>query len=925
MITDTSIQQVKDAARIDEVIGDYLSLQKAGANLKACCPFHNEKTPSFSVNLARNIYKCFGCGAGGDSLTFVMQHTGKSFPEAVRILAAKYSVAIEEAQQQHDDQYELRTQARTTAAIMQAHFAACKDDEETPATRYWRDRGFSAETLDTFGIGYCDGSKPEHMDDALMQIGCINEEGNVRFYKRTTIPICDRIGNVTGWGGRALAEVKGQAKYINSPDTIIYQKSKVLFNLHRAAPFIRTSGELWIVEGYADAMAMHQMGQRNCVALCGTALTPDQVNEIRRFNLQLRIILAFDNEIEQGKSTYKVNVAKAFRAALDNLIDVGEIRTVIYPKAVKDMADLMRTGGTPDKLEQKDAIQFMVEATCTDDWKETASPVEVAEFQEKIARLLAKVKRDNVRNIYVTSLCGELKINPKELATMVKGFITEGETEEQNRQADEHRWIKVSDEYYERLIEHDIFTKTNSVVYRRRKRQELATEGVAISRIPRFHDWICVPSHTNYQRVLHIDHDNETYRFFNSYQPMPHQPVAFELPEGFIKNPDTFDYENIPEIRHTAAFMKHIFGWEEHRDKYLTLGWDWITLCYLNPTQRMQALCLVSSEEGTGKSTFINLILAIFGQNATKTEASRIGSNFNSMSGGKIIQCVEETKDEKGGIENKLKDLITSFEKVVEAKHQDARVVKSFDKYIFASNHEDGFMKVGTETTRFAVMKVNQIKNKVPDFEEKMYLEIPYLLYFMQKRGVVTPKTDRLWFDPKLWENEALLKLRHASKDQVQQVMEDLLQSIWLRANIAEPVLYLSSQYLKLLMCAYGGKSYEQKTPVYFQNTAVKEMRMNYWDNPVGRNIYELKNIHTDAFINASEWEYEVKRAKSRFIEFPIYKFVRPEIAFDSYTILQCEELIQGVRLFNNNEASDWANRLEHFIKLERIQSGGVG
>lgn len=919
MITENSISAIRDAVRIDEVVQDYVKLTKAGVNLKAPCPFHNEKTASFNVNPARNGFKCFGCGAGGDSITFVMKHLNKSYPEALRILAGKYKIEIEEDTSKTEPDNTKLT-ARATAAIMQAHFAEHNEDEETPAIRYWRERGFTNETLDDFGVGYCDGTKPEA--EGLALLGLINDEGNLRFYKRTTIPIHDRVGNVIAWGARALAEKKDQAKYMNSPESILYTKSKVLFNLHRAVNHIRAAGEIWIVEGYADAMAMHQMGIRNVVALCGTALSPEQVAEIRRFNgdRHLRIILAFDNEIAEGKAGYKVNVANAFNHALNALIEIGEVRTVIYPKHVKDMADLMRSGATPKALEQRDAIRYTIEARCTNDWEETASPVEKADFYEKIAKLVSKVKKNNVRDIYIKSVCSDLTLNAKEFSAMVNGFITESETGEINQKAAEYRWIKVGDEYYERLIEHDIFTKSNSVIYRRRKRQEMVTEGVAITKIPRFHDWICQPSHTDYKRIISIKHENEEFKFFNSYQPMPHSPKEFALPDEFIRNPETFDYENIPEIRHTAAFMKHIFGWDEHRNKYLTLGWDWITLCYLNPTQRLQALCLVSSEEGTGKSTFINLILALFGQNATKTEASRIGGNFNALSGGKVIQCVEETKDEKGSIENKLKDLITAYEKVVEAKHQDARVVKSFDKYIFASNHEDGFMKVGTETTRFAVMKVKAIKDKVPDFEEKLYLEIPYLMYFMQKRKVITPKTDRLWFSPKLWENEALLKLRHASKDQVQQVMEELMQSIWIRCRIAEPILYVSSQYLKLLMCAYGGKSYEQKTPVYFLNTSTKDMRLNYWDNPITRTVYELKNIHTDAFINASEWDYEVKRTKSRFIEFPIYKFVRPEVAFDSFTAIQCEELINGVSLINEPEAKEWVNSLQYYISHEHAR-----
>lgn len=913
MINQSTIDEILTAVRIEDVVGEFVTLKKAGVNYTACCPFHDEKTPSFNVNPTRNIYKCFGCGKGGDAVTFLMQQ-GKTYPEALRWLASRYKIEIQETAHKQEPDHDAKTQHRATAAVLQAHFALSEVDE-TPGRRYWLDRGFKPETLDEFGIGWCSGDKPAHIsDDALRTIGAINEKGNLLFYKRTTIPIHDRAGRVVAWAGRSLETGKDIAKYINSPETLIYQKSRTLFNVHRAAPHIRKAQEVWIVEGYADAVALWQAGVKNAVAISGTALTDQQAVELKKFNgdRPLRFILCFDNEISQGTDTFKKQVAKAYQTALEKLLPIGEVKVIKYPKQCKDMGDVVQRGLEPAALEKKDAIIDYVEANYSKEWRDNASPVEKADFQDTVAKMLAEVRKDNVRAIYCNQLATMLEISPRDMDKRVKEFRTEQDTEEKNRAVAEYRYIKVSDDYYQRLVDHDIFTKSNTIVYRRRKRQELATEGVSVSSIPRFHDFICLPSNTSYQRTLEIDHEGEKFKYFNSYQPLPYKPKEFELPAGFIKDPDNFDYEQIPEIKHIAAFMKHIFDWKHHRNRYLRIGWDWVTLCYLQPTQRLQALALVSSEEGTGKSTFINLMLAIFGQNATKTEASRIGGNFNQMSGGKVLQCVEETKDDRGDIENKLKDLITAHEKVVEAKHQDARVVKSFDKYVFCSNHEEGFMKVGTQTTRFFVMKVHQIENKVPDFEEKLYLEIPYLLYFMQKRGVMTPKDDRLWFNPRLLENEALLKLRHASKDQVQQVMEELFSSLFLRCELTRPIIYLSSQYLKLLMCAYGGKSYEQKTPIYFLNTATKDMHLPYKDAPITREIIELGGIHADNWINSENWLYEVKRSKSRFIEVPIWKYVTPADIIANYTTVRVKELIEQLEVAGiHGEASDWMENLK--------------
>lgn len=910
----TNIEQIKDAAQIADIIGDFVTLKQKGSNLTACCPFHSERTPSFAVNPARGIFKCFGCGKGGDAITFLREN-GMEYPDAIRHIAKKYGIEVQEtANGKPDLEHDQRTAMRATAAVMQAHFAM-QEADETPGRRYWLERGFKPETLDEFGVGWSDGTKPAHIiDEQLTAIGAINEKGNVIFYKRSTIPIHDRRGNIVSWAGRTVEGGKDIAKYINGPETAIYSKSKTLFNLHRAAAHIRQKQEIWIVEGYADAMALWQAGVKNAVALCGTAMSDEQAAELKKFNGErpLKFILAIDNETRKGHDNYKEAVAKAYRSALEKLLPIGEVRRVEYPKACKDMADVVQRGIDPEAIEKVDALKALAEDAVKE--LETASPVEMADFQDFIARLVSYVGKENVRAIYINQLSGLISINPRELDKRVKEFRTEAETEERNKEAQEYRFIKVGDEYYQRLIDYDIFTKSSSVIYRRRKRQELATEGVAISKIPRFHDWIILPNHTNYQRTFeHFEKDcGEVFRFFNSYNPLPHKPKEFELPKGFLKDPENFDYEQIPELRHTAAFMKHIFDWANYRNRYLKIGWDWLTMCYLNPVQRLPALALVSADEGTGKSTFINLILAIFGQNATKTEAARIGGNFNALSAGKVIQCVEETKDERGDIENKLKDLITAYEKVVEAKHQDAKVIKSFDKYVFASNHEEGFMKVGTATTRFFVMKVHPIANRIHDFEEKLYLEIPYLLYFMQKRGVLTPKEDRLHFNPKLLENEALLKLRHASKDQVQQVMEELFSSVFLRCEITDPVLYIHSQYLKLLMCAYGGKSYEQKTNVYFHNAATKDMRLPYRDSPTTREVVELAGIHADAWVNQERWLYEKKRVQGRFIEFPIWKFCTPGDVHHNYTAEKKTALIQNLgKTEHPGDVAEWIETLK--------------
>lgn len=900
MYTPESVAVARAAANIADIVGEVVTLKKVGSNLQGHCPFHQEKSPSFTVSQTRNTYHCFGCGVGGDAVDFLIRR-GKNFREAIKHVADRYNVPLDNLHgaSVQEVNHELRTQLRATASVLQGHFAAAQSDA---AAKYWAGRGLTSETIDAFGLGYCDGTKPLHVGDiALRAVGAINEAGNLMFYKRATIPIHDFLGNVVGWGARSI-EGEPKAKYINSPETEIYKKRWTWYNLHRATASIRQKQEVWIVEGYVDCMALWQWGIHNAVALCGTALTSDHVSDLRRFNgdKPLRIILALDNETS-GEGA-KDAVKKAYRTALEMLLPVGEVLAVSYPKKIKDMGDTLQQRLDPAAFQKKDAISTWVEHNYPEDM-DKASPVEIAAFQEETAKLLALVKRDNVRDVYINQLSTLLRISARNLEKIVREIRTEGESTQKNRKADEWKYIKVADDYFERQINYDIFTKSSQVIYVRRKRQELCSEGVAVNSLKRFHNWICEPSHLKYRRVVEIHHEGDTFSFFNSYQPLPFLHKEFDLPSN-IKSPD-FDPETLPEIQNIAAFYKHIFDFYRYGTKYLQLGLDWTALCYLEPTQRLPAMALVSSEEGTGKSTFINLHLAMFGENACKTDALRIGQNFNAMSAGKLLTCVEETKDQRGDIENKLKDLITSFEKVVEAKHQDAKVVKAFDKFIFASNHEDSFMKVGTETTRFFVMKVRAIAKKDADFEDKLYREIPYFLYFLQKRGVLTPKTDRLWFEPRLLENEALLKLRHSSKDQVQQVVEDFMSDLWLRCQITTPYIYLTSQQLKLYMTAYGGKTYDQKTPTYFQKVANVDMKLHYDDSPKRRDTVELAGIHADTWITRENWEHETKRLQARFIEFPVWKFLKPVDIQTGYYENKRQELFSALSQCADPRAKD--------------------
>ena len=939
----SNVRDIIEAAQIAEVVADFVELKPKGTSLVSCCPFHGERTPSFSVSVSKGIFKCFGCGKGGDAVTFLKEQ-GMTYPDSLRYIAKKYSIEVQETGENGDNaEHDKRTMLRATASVLQAHFSFTQGK---PAAwlKYWKDRGFTEETIDEFGVGYCDGTKPDHVTDPeLSEIGAINEKGNIPFYKRTTIPLHNRNGAVIGWAGRAL-EDDNKAKYINSPTTKIYNKSNTLFNLHRAAKHIKAKGEVWIVEGYADVMAAWQSGLKNVVALCGTALTDAHVQSLKKFNgdTNLRIILALDNEIiqtsddEAGK-TYKASVAMAYYTAIEKLIGLGETLRMVYPrpkgaKRYKDIAEVVEAKIDPDSCEKRDVIEDYVERKLGEnDWAKKASPVEKADFQEHVARLLSKVKRDSVRDIYIKSLYDLLEVTPKKFSELVAKY---GERE--NSVAYdilEEEYIIIKDEIRQRYPFKDATTGEMSWRYQTMKKSTITDQfGTAfIKTLPRFTKSVIEPEHIKYQRTFQLETDLGTYNFFNDYEPLPFTPKTFDLPEAFIKDPFGYDYTKIPEIQHIASLMRHIFDGGENTlgNQYLQIAWDWLAIMYLHPRERLPAIGIVSKEEGTGKSTLINVFSKFFGTNTTKIDSSRIAAKFNSLMGGKVLVYCEETKDDRGQMENILKDLITGFEAVIEKKFGDAEVVPTFCKFLFASNHPDTFMKIGSKSTRFFINEIKPIppENKKDKFEDLCYMEIPYLAYFLQKRGIMVDREDRLWFKPERYENEALNRLRQSSKDNVERNIEEMMESIFLGLQHTNPILSFTSRDLMKMMIGYAGKKYESHTVNYFQDVATR-MGMNY-TSTTRRNTIELKGLY-----GGGELSDEVKfGTQGRFLEFPIWVFCTPVQVIEIYSTAKAVELLKGIETFQEKYfdkskpfthiPEDWHNELKSLVSyvLESVKA----
>ncbi len=302
-----TVEQILQAAHIEEVVGEFVTLKKRGSNMWGNCPFHNEKTPSFSVNPARNIFKCFGCGKAGDSAKFLMEHEHFTYPEALRYLAKKYNIKIEEKQQTPEEimQQSIREKMFNINEFADKYFVDTlwnTEEGKSIGLEYFRERGYFDPIIEKFHLGYNPAKwdaftehakKNGYSDELLEQIGLSIKGQNGlydRYHGRVMFPIHSLTGRVIGFGGRILTNDKKSPKYQNSPESEIYDKKQTLYGIYFAKNAIAKQDECILVEGYFDVLRMHQIGIENVVASSGTSLTMEQIRLVKRYTKNITML-----------------------------------------------------------------------------------------------------------------------------------------------------------------------------------------------------------------------------------------------------------------------------------------------------------------------------------------------------------------------------------------------------------------------------------------------------------------------------------------------------------------------------------------------------------------------------------------------------------------------------------------------------------
>jgi len=429
LIPQEIIEQVKDRTDILDVVSGYVTLSKAGQNFKGLCPFHSEKTPSFMVSPSRQIFHCFGCGTGGNTFTFVMKMEGTSFPETVRELARKAGIAVPEAAQGARPSQDTgnREKLEQLNEVAQAWFMHNLTQAEAgrEARLYLKERGMFEDTLEAFGFGYA----PESWDGLLKHLlkngytlpdllagGLITTKESSgrnpkdasgyydKFRARVMFPIRDLRKKVIGFGGRILGE--GMPKYLNSPETPLFNKSRALYLLEKARETAGKTETLIIVEGYFDAIALHQAGITNVVATLGTALTPDHIRIIRRY--VTKVVLLFDPD--------EAGVRAALRT-LDLFVDSGLGVKVISLPSGDDPDTFIRNQGTAVFAQMQEKAPSLLDFAVEHSLQRAGSTVIEDRIRsvDEILRILQKTNNRLEKEEYTKRVAERLGVNQQRL------------------------------------------------------------------------------------------------------------------------------------------------------------------------------------------------------------------------------------------------------------------------------------------------------------------------------------------------------------------------------------------------------------------------------------------------------------------------------------------------------------------------------
>lgn len=456
MIQKSTIDRIMEATDIVEVIGEFVQLKKRGANYVGLSPFANERTPSFTVSPAKGIFKDFSTGKGGSAVTFLMELEKFSYPEALKWLAKKYGIEVEETVEAPENrEEELRRESLMIVSAFAAKFfhETMLDTEEGQSIglSYFKERGFTADTIKKFELGYSpdqweaftgaairNGYKEQFLVESGLSVKRDNGALFDRYRGRVMFPIHSFTGRVIGFGGRTLKKDKNVAKYVNSPESEIYHKSNVLYGLYFAKKAIREQDNCYLVEGYADVLSVHQAGVENVVASSGTSLTAEQIKLIARFTQNITIL--YDGDAAGIKASLR---------GLDMILEAGlNVKVVLFPDGHDPDSFVQSKGSSAFKKHieenKKDFILYKTQILL----KEVGNdPIKKADVIREVVESIAKIPDSIKASVFIKECSGLLQIDERALLSELNKMRTaKAKKEEQQRQQQNNRFAEMPDE-----------------------------------------------------------------------------------------------------------------------------------------------------------------------------------------------------------------------------------------------------------------------------------------------------------------------------------------------------------------------------------------------------------------------------------------------------------------------------------------------
>ncbi len=573
MIAQTTIEKILDTADIADVVGEFVNLKRRGVNLMGNCPFHDEKTPSFVVSPTKGIFKCFGCGKAGNSAGFVMEHNGLSYPEALRWLAAKYNIEIEE---ERSNLAEIAQQKSDREALLTAISFANKyfidllqnDSEgQTIGKTYFAERGLREDTIEKFELGYSKKEWRHFFDKAVkggFDIAILEKVGLVKkkdkkaetdpddyfdvYRERVIFPIHDIIGRVIAFGARQLKKDDRSPKYINSPESEVYHKSRVLYGLFQAKKAIREKDCCYLTEGYLDVVTLHQNGIENAVASSGTSLTQEQVKLISRFTENVTMLYDGDT----------AGIKAAMRGTDIILENNLNIRIVVFPEGEDPDSYCKKMGGAAfENYIQTSQMDFIIFKTRHLLDESAGDPIKKATVIREVVESIAKIPDPIKRSVFIKTTASMLDADEAVLIAASNKI----------RLKNNESYVKQIDREFENLsINEDGITQTPINIDEHREKAIIRSL-ILFGNLPLNDDSLVV------KFILEeIEADGLEFKNFQ-YNALIHATKIYFEANGFV---DEYFYKNNESTTQIAAAIildaqKHLLSprWESDTEKLI--------------------------------------------------------------------------------------------------------------------------------------------------------------------------------------------------------------------------------------------------------------------------------------------------------------------------------------------------------------------